>query len=267
MHAAAAACDVDGPDSPTQMYLCSSCCKNLRKSSYSNVQFRRGRARRCTACVDVTRAAGMRGTVMLADHKASRGRIDGRRHKVRGKAVVDRSSRWSRDDLTIARAAIAKFKANFHLPTWAAPLQYNEGALALVQPQREFALPPEFATDFLTTVRSGFRHEAMKERPTQNPNEVWGVGMLEDAMSMSTLYELRFTCTAPAQFAISSMEATAVLRHASGTMLMDGDIPVAGRASGMLTEVACRELVLVYEELSSLRPYLPRGCKCASICR
>lgn len=248
-------------------YHCSTCCKMLPKVLFSKAQFKLGRSKRCTTCVQAIQSAGALGQALLADHASSRGRIDGHKHRPPGRMISNRSGRPKADDFSFAKAAIAAFKEKYNLATWA-PSDYAPGSLVCLQPREAYFLPSYACNDFVTTVRPGLIHKPLCAWPNTNPSEFWGVGQLEDAPRMSAVHELRFCCTNPCQFHCSSMSQDSIFSDdGQGTLLLHKDIPVAGKAPMKLPNLVCIELVRVYLELLKLRPNRPRGCKCASICR
>lgn len=249
-------------------FQCSVCRFPVIRECFSGTQFKLGKRRRCSRCVSIIQAAGAAGQVQLADHRTSRGRIDGTKHRHPGRKTRDRSARANPVDLESARRAITAFQELFSLASWSPvprlPVWFD---CVTLQPSSEYALSPLCSSDFITTIQEGKLHTPLAAMATSNPNDVWEVGQLQDAPSASAFYPLKFCCTAPAQFYMTHMSPKAIVRHPGGTLLFDGTIPVAGRAPCKLYPEVCVELIRVYYELAKLREYRPRGCHCASICR
>lgn len=200
----------------------------------------------------------------------SRGRIDGAKHRAPGRRTGDRSARPTVKDWAWARAAVAYFEERWDLRTWEADREaVATRCRGFVELQRRVGwdIGEEGCTDFITTLRAGLHHEPLQHLPRVDPDSIWPIGTLGDAPAATALYEMRFVCERPAQFHVTSMPETFIVRHEAGTLLWDGGVPVGGRAPKQLPAVACTELVRVFYALLRLRRFRSRGAACCSISR
>ena len=259
------------PGEKTPQYPCSTCCRQLVRAGFSTRQWKHGVARRCHECVAKIEAGGAAAAAAVRDHKLSRGRVDGHKHRKAGKLTCDRAARATKGDTECMMKAV-EHRNSYQRAVGAPLMGGRHGGLESDVPCFYVWLQPragwdfgEGYSDFITTLRQGLCHEQMQGLPTEDANAHWPENALMDAPYLSAVYKLRFTCDRPDRFHVSSMPRDCITRHTNGTLLLSGKVPVFGRISDKLEAWVKWEMVRAYRELQRVRLFRRRGAKCCSI--
>ena len=213
-------------------------------------------------------AGGASAAAARFDHRESCGMIDGARHKVVGRNTSDRvRSVINVDKEKMQRAVVAR--EGLQPQKWTPDVTAVKAAcdgFTHVQPREGWEVGEgDGLMDFMTTLRTGMMHVPFATQPTKDPDVFFERGTLVDAPYMTAHHRLRFTCTNPQVFHISSLPHEFIQRHEGGTFFWDGDVPVGARAPEALPQHACTEVVRCFYTLLKVRTFRSRGGKCASV--
>lgn len=228
------------------------------------------------------------------EHRASLTLVDGRRHRPPKRQTCERTVRATEADKQVAQQIEADFDALFQLrgdgarfphlravtyalvtdPSQKNSLQESEHRMRemkAVQCPVEPALPSDQLRDFITTLRGGEPRAVFETVSTSQASEEskHPPGCLPEARFLPSHALYVVSKTRAHDLFITSLPASSVIHHPEGTTLWRGEVLLAARLPDVarLPQRITDDLLRIYFQLETIRPFLVRGADVANVCQ